>query len=45
MDDVSMMDWQATPPAAEINSIYNPGKSTSPLGSELRLMYDFRSYA
>jgi hypothetical protein len=28
MEDVSMMDWQATPPAAEINAIYNPGKLT-----------------
>jgi hypothetical protein len=27
MDDVSMMDWQATPPAAGINAVYNPGKS------------------
>ena len=28
MDDVSMMDWQTTPPAAEINAVYNPGKLT-----------------
>jgi hypothetical protein len=27
MDDVSMMDWQATPPAASVNAVYNPGKS------------------
>jgi hypothetical protein len=26
--DVSMMDWQVTPPAAEVNTIYNPGKLT-----------------
>jgi hypothetical protein len=30
-DDVSMMDWQTTPPAAELNtytfSYHNPGKS------------------
>ena len=26
--DIDMMDWQFTPPAAELNEVYNPGKLT-----------------